>query len=98
MQCRCKKDAARDAKERKPRHKTSGVTVWDAEQENGGVAVRDPQRIEPMMDEMAALWKEKVPDWRFGQLMSNFFLTTGDPFYYEDDVLLEKFRKYMGEK
>lgn len=57
--------------------------------------MRDPERILPMMTEMAELWKEKCPDWRFGQLMSNFFYTTGDPFHYEDDVLLEKFRAYM---
>lgn len=60
--------------------------------------MRNPERIAPMMAEMAELWKEKAPDLRFGQLMSNFFYTTGDPFYYEDDVLLEKFRTYMNEE
>lgn len=57
--------------------------------------MRDPQRIDPMMSEMATLWKEKAPDLRFGQLMSNFFLIIGDPFYCEDDDLLEMFREYI---
>lgn len=32
--------------------------------------MRDPARIEPFLEELAALWKQH-PDWRFGQLVYN---------------------------
>ncbi len=60
--------------------------------------MRDAERIEPFMREMGELWKEKVPDWRFGQLMFNFFSALGDPFYYEEDELLEAFRAYLNQQ
>lgn len=61
--------------------------------------MRDINRIEPFMNEMASIWKEKFPDWRFGQLMSNSFCAFGDSFYYEEEELLVAFRAYAnGEK
>lgn len=56
--------------------------------------MRDMKRIEPFMAEMASIWKERFPDYRFGQLMVGFFYALGDPFYYEEDVLLEAFKAY----
>lgn len=57
--------------------------------------MRDVNRITPFLEEVGTIWKEKVPDWRFGQLMYNFFSAYGDPFYWEDDSFLELFKKYL---
>lgn len=57
--------------------------------------MRDSERIIPFLLEIGKLWKEKVPDWRFGQLMYNFFSVCGDPFYWEDNKFLERFKKYL---
>lgn len=59
--------------------------------------MRDPQRIDKFMNELGELWKNKVPDWRFGQLMYNFLCAKGDPFYWEEDEFLKKFKKYLEE-
>ena len=56
--------------------------------------MRDINRIEPFMKAVASIWKEKFPDWRFGQMMSNFFCTFGDPFYFEEEELLVAFRAF----
>ena len=61
---------------------------------NGVKIMRDVKRIEPFMNEMADIWKESFPDWRFGQLMFNFFSALGDPFYYEEEELMVAFRAY----
>ena len=56
--------------------------------------MRDANRIEPTLSRIAELWKNNVPDWRFGQLLYNFLAVYGDPFYLEDDdfiVALEAF-------
>lgn len=55
--------------------------------------MRDINRIDSFCKELATMWK-RVPDWRFGQLMSNFLgdvycMTNKDVFYIEDDELLE---------
>lgn len=58
--------------------------------------MRDPARIDRFCQRLAELWK-KVPDWRFGQLISNVLGAFGkDPFYIEDDKLLEFFESYFG--
>lgn len=60
--------------------------------------MRDTNRIFPMMNKMAELWLATCPDWRFAQLMLNFFSWFGlDPFYLEDDQLLEQFEKFCNE-
>lgn len=56
--------------------------------------MRDINRIEPFMNEIASIWREKFPDWRFGQLMFNFLCAFGNPFYYEEEELLVAFRAY----
>ena len=60
--------------------------------------MRDPQRIRRFCDQLASVW-EKVPDWRFGQLMSNLLgayyeETHSDIFFPEDDELFKFFEKY----
>ena len=61
--------------------------------------MRDPKRIREYCNKLAELW-EKVPDWRFGQLMSNMLgryvdETNRDIFFPEDDELFEFFESYF---
>lgn len=58
--------------------------------------MRKIERIEPFMKELAKIWKEECPDWRFGQLMSNVLNSFDiDPFFIEEDEMLERFKKYF---
>lgn len=62
--------------------------------------MRDPKRIDKFCWRLAEAWK-KVPDWRFGQLMSNilgeyYSQTKMDPFFVEDDEFIEFIEKLMG--
>lgn len=62
--------------------------------------MRDPTRIKPLMARFAHKWMKNLPDWRFGQLMSNFlgwvYQTTGkDIFFIEDDEILELVDKFF---
>ena len=34
--------------------------------------MRDPNRLDSFYDEMKEIHKKSFPDWRIGQLMSNF--------------------------
>ena len=60
--------------------------------------MRDPKRIAVFIEKLRGYWA-CLPDWRFGQLMSNFLgyvveQTKRDIFFIEDDemlVLLDKF-------
>ena len=61
--------------------------------------MRDPERIDEFCDELKKMW-HKVPDWRFGQLMSNalgevYANTQTDIFYIEDDEMLEELKKVL---
>lgn len=61
--------------------------------------MRDPKRIDRYCDKLKALW-HKVPDWRFGQLMSNMLgeyvgETHMDIFFPEDKELFDFFEKYI---
>ncbi len=60
--------------------------------------MRNPDRIEHFLDEIGKVWREKFPDWRFGQLMYNFFSVLGDPFYYEEDEFLEALKAYSNRE
>lgn len=61
--------------------------------------MRKPERIDKFCNELAAIWKEKVPDWRFGQLIVNVLNSLPrDPFFYEEDEMIEVFRKYFTPK
>ena len=62
--------------------------------------MRDPKRIDKFCAMLAKTW-HKVPDWRFGQLMSNilgeyYSQTKMDPFFVEDDEFMEFIEKLMG--
>ncbi len=62
--------------------------------------MRDPKRIDKFCDELAVIWKEKVPDWRFGQLMSNFqswlsFKDGTDIFFPEEEKTLELLKEFL---
>ncbi len=53
--------------------------------------MRNPKRIPEVLKELEKFW-EQVPDWRLGQVISNFsYELTGnnDPFYIEDTDLLK---------
>ena len=61
--------------------------------------MRDPRRIDKFCAQLAELW-HKVPDWRFGQFISNVLgayvcETKRDIFFPEDDELMEFFVKYF---
>lgn len=52
--------------------------------------MRDSARIYPFLNKFAELWMT-VPDWRFGQLVSNLQRwEDNDLFYVEDDDFLKK--------
>ena len=58
--------------------------------------MRDPNRIYEIMTLLQAGW-QKVPDWRFGQLIENLtrYIGVDDLFYVEDDKLKEKIIDYF---
>lgn len=61
--------------------------------------MRNPNRIDLFCKTLAELW-HLVPDWRFGQLMSNMLggyvsEKNRDIFFTEDDEMLEYFRQYI---
>ena len=56
--------------------------------------MRNPDRIPKILKELEEFWKQ-VPDWRLGQVISNISYETlgvNDPFYLEDDELLEELK------
>ena len=58
--------------------------------------MRNPDRIDKFCSELAAIWKESCPDWRFGQLMINVLGSLPiDPFFPEEDKMLEYFKEYF---
>jgi hypothetical protein len=58
--------------------------------------MRDPRRCAKLARQLGELWLAKVPDWRFGQLMSNFQSATRDDiFYIEDEEIVEKIKKFL---
>lgn len=51
--------------------------------------MRDPNRIEPYMQVLTAIWKEN-PDLRFSQLVLNVLRENND-YYLEDGLTLQLF-------
>lgn len=51
--------------------------------------MRDPNRIDPMVDFLRAYWKAN-PDLRLGQIIGNAF--HGDPYHVEDEELIERMK------
>lgn len=60
--------------------------------------MRDPKRIRKFCNQLADIWETQCPDWRFGQLFVNVCRGSciGDPFYLEDDKMIEHFREFFG--
>ncbi len=57
--------------------------------------MRDPNRIDPTMEQLAYVWKKCFPDWRFMQFIVNFQSWLGsDGFYIEDDKIVDKFCEF----
>ena len=59
--------------------------------------MRDPNRIPEVLATLQQYW-EKVPDWRFGQLIENLkkYIGVEDLFYVEDDQIVEKIIELFG--
>ena len=57
--------------------------------------MRDPNRIPIRLEELKTLWQSH-PDWRLGQLIANLSRAADieDPFYVQDDRLLNTIRKW----
>lgn len=58
--------------------------------------MRNPERIPEMIKELEEFWKRN-PNWRLGQVISNLsyeLTANNDPFYLEDDKLLELLKVY----
>lgn len=64
--------------------------------------MRNPDRLDSFYNELKEIHKTHFPDWRFGQFVYNFLVWLNntqhnDGFYYEEDKMLEMFKKYVGE-
>lgn len=63
--------------------------------------MRDPNRLDKFYEDFRDIHKKNFPDWRFGQLISNFLGwyvgKYGDPFFPEEDKMIEKFKEYTKE-
>lgn len=65
--------------------------------------MRDVKRIWPLMAKVADDWGYFCPDWRFGQLISNFMRWhgtthgTSDIFYLEDEIFLSRWNEFIHE-
>lgn len=64
--------------------------------------MRDPKRIDEFCEELKKMWHQ-VPDWRFGQLMSNalgevYAKKNRDIFFIEDDEMLEDLKELFSTK
>ena len=59
--------------------------------------MRDINRLYGFYDKLRESHK-KLPDWRFGQLIINFFGTfNSDPWFYEEDKMLKLFKDYCNK-
>ena len=60
--------------------------------------MRDPNRLQPLYNEICRIHKENCPDWRFGQFIINILSESGDIFYVDDDEIIEKIELYFKKK
>ena len=61
--------------------------------------MRNTERLDNFYEELKSIHKRNFPDWRFGQLCSNFFgwlatVKKVDLFFPEEDKVLEYLREY----
>lgn len=64
--------------------------------------MRNAERLDYFYNEICRLHKKYLPQWRFGQLCSNFFgwlMSTQkqDLFFLEEDEMLKYFKMYIKE-
>lgn len=62
--------------------------------------MRDPKRIDTFISKLADYWKTYIPDWRFGQFMSNFLgfvvsETKRDIFFIEEQEMEKLLAQYF---
>ena len=61
--------------------------------------MRNKKRIKEFCNELADIWENNCPNWRFGQMICNVFgemASNGiDPFFPEEDVMINYFKKYF---
>lgn len=58
--------------------------------------MRDINRIDKFCEELAKIWKENCPDWRFGQFMVNVLGAMPiDPFFPEEDKMIEYIKNFF---
>ena len=57
--------------------------------------MRDPKRIRKFCNQLADIWENQCPDWRFGQLVENVYRANSIsiPFYVEDEEMMEHFKR-----
>lgn len=65
--------------------------------------MRKPERLYDFYGELTRIHIEHFPDWRFGQLCSNFFGWLAskkkiDLFFPEESEMIEYIREFAGEK
>ena len=65
--------------------------------------MRNPDRIYDFCIQLANIWKENVPQWRFGQLICNIFndmvvSEKRDPFFPEEDEMINYIKNYFNWK
>lgn len=60
------------------------------------IKMRDPKRISRLINILQYYWFNKVPDWRFGQLICNLQSAAGnDLFYMEDEDFVQLVEQYF---
>lgn len=64
--------------------------------------MRDPKRLDKFYDEFNRIHQQYFSDWRFGQLILNFFEwiyyeKKVDIFFPEEDRMIELFKEFAGE-
>lgn len=62
--------------------------------------MRDKKRIKKFCDELATIWENECPDFRFGQMICNIFndmvvSEKRDPFFPEEDEMINYIKNYF---
>lgn len=62
--------------------------------------MRDKKRIKKFCNELATIWENKCPDYRFGQMICNVFSDMvyskrRDPFFPEEDEMINYIKNYF---
>ena len=61
--------------------------------------MRNKSRIKEFCNDLAVIWEDNVPDWRFGQLICNVFGEMAgegrDPFFPEEPEMIAFFENFF---